>query len=125
MAGGRPKKPIDYETVTKLASIHCTQDEIAAYLDMSVRTLQRDTEFCHLYKRAIEKGKASLRRLQWKAAEKGDKTMLVWLGKIYLKQVDKQIVDNNVYENGKTPVDELTDSIDKIRKVKQKDESNT
>jgi len=125
MAGGRPKIVIDYEMVKKLAHIHCTQDEIASMMDISVRTLQRDDEFCRIYKRGIETGCASLRRLQWKAAEKGDKTMLVWLGKIYLKQVDKQEIDQNVYENGKKPVEELKESIDKIRRDKKKNEDNT
>ena len=39
---GRPKIVIDYTAVEKLASIQCTQEEIANFLDVSVRTLQRD-----------------------------------------------------------------------------------
>jgi hypothetical protein len=31
----------------------------------------------------------SLRRMQWQAAENGNPTMLVWLGKQYLNQKDK------------------------------------
>jgi len=56
----------------------------------SVDTLQRNEEFCGIYKSQIEIGRSSLRRMQWKAAENGDKTMLVWLGKQYLGQRDKQ-----------------------------------
>ena len=48
---GRPKKVIDYEAVEKLANIQCTQEEIASFLNLSVRTLQRDEEFCRIYKR--------------------------------------------------------------------------
>lgn len=86
--GGRPKKEIDYETVEKLASIQCTQNEIASFLNLSVRTLQRDEEFCRLYKKGQENGKMSLRRMQWKLAEKNT-AMAIWLGKQYLGQTDK------------------------------------
>jgi hypothetical protein len=87
---GRPKKKIDYELVEKLAYIQCTQEEISSILGISTRTLQRDKEFCRIYKNGMDNGKMSLRRLQWKAAEKGNNTMLVWLGKQYLGQTDKQ-----------------------------------
>jgi len=87
---GRPKKKIDYELVKKLAYIQCTQEEISSILAISTRTLQRDTEFCRIYKNGMDNGKMSLRRLQWKAAEKGNNTMLIWLGKQYLNQTDKQ-----------------------------------
>jgi len=86
---GRPKFVIDMDAVRKLASIQCTQEEIAAFLGCSVDTLQRSEEFCGVYKKAIETGKSSLRRLQWKAAEKGNTSMLIWLGKQYLAQRDQ------------------------------------
>ena len=95
MAAGRPKKEIDYITVEKLANIMCTQEEIAAYLDLSIRKLQQDDEFMRVYKKGIDKGKMSLRRYQYKAAEAGDKTMLVWLGKQYLGQRDKNEIENS------------------------------
>ena len=94
MAGGRPKKPIDYTTVEKLAGIMCTQEEIANYLDISVRTLQRDDEFCRIYKKGIEKGKMSIRRHQYKSAEEGNVTMQIWLGKQYLNQRDRSEITN-------------------------------
>ena len=49
MSVGRPKIQIDYNTVEKLANIQCTQEEIASFLGVSVRTLQRDEEFCRIY----------------------------------------------------------------------------
>ncbi len=84
---GRPKKEIDYEVVEKLAGIQCTQEEIANFLNLSVRTLQRDEEFCRLYKKGQDDGKRSLRRIQFKIAEKNP-TMAIWLGKQYLGQRD-------------------------------------
>lgn len=94
MAGGRPKKPIDYEVVEKLASIMATQEEIGEFLEISVRTLQRDSEFCRVYKKGLEKGKMSLRRNQFKLAETNT-AMAIFLGKNYLGQSDKQDVDLN------------------------------
>lgn len=83
----RPKKEINYETVEKLANIQCTQEEIASFLGLSVRTLQRDEEFCRIYKKGQDNGKMSLRRMQFKLAEK-NATMALWLGKQYLGQRD-------------------------------------
>jgi len=84
---GRPKKIIDYEAAEKLANIQCTQEEIASFLNLSVRTLQRDEEFCRIYKKGQDNGKMSLRRIQYKLAEK-NATMALWLGKQYLGQRD-------------------------------------
>ena len=87
--GGRPRFEIDYEAVKKLAGIQCTQSEIAAWLGCSVDTLLRDEKFCEIYKTGIENGRMSVRRHQWRALEDGNTTMLVWLGKQYLGQKDK------------------------------------
>ena len=99
MAGGRPKKEIDYKIVEELSNIQCTQEEIASVLNISVRTLQRDEEFCRIYKNGMDNGKMSLRRMQWGAAKQGNTTMLVWLGKQYLGQTDKQDVTHNIKAN--------------------------
>ena len=88
MPAGRPKKEIDYTTVEKLANIQCTQDEIASFLGISTRTLQRDEQFMELFNRGRENGKMSLRRIQWKHAEKSV-PMAIWLGKQYVGQRDK------------------------------------
>lgn len=52
-------------------------------------TLQADEKFSGLYKAGMDKGRMSLRRHQWRALEEGNSTMLVWLGKQYLGQRDK------------------------------------
>ena len=88
-ANGRPKKVIDYDLVSELADIQCTQTEIASVLKIAVRTLQNDDKFMRIYKEGIDNGRKALRRLQWEAARKGNTTMLVWLGKQYLHQSDK------------------------------------
>ena len=87
MPAGRPKKEIDYVAVEKLANIQCTQEEIASFLGISSRTLLRDEKFKELFAKGRENGKTSLRRIQWKHAEKSA-TMAIWLGKQYLGQKD-------------------------------------
>ena len=86
---GRPKKPIDYQQVEKLAKLMCTQEEIATMLEVSTKTLQRDEQFCLIYKKGIEDGKMSLRRIQWKHAE-SNPAMAMFLGKNMLGQRDRQ-----------------------------------
>ena len=84
--GGRPKKEIDYKLVERLAKIHCTQQEIADILDLSLNKCTGDAEFMVIYKKGISNAKMSLRRKQWQAVEKGNVGMMIWLGKQYLGQ---------------------------------------
>lgn len=111
--GGRPKKEIDYSLVEKLAGIQCTQEEIANFLNIHVRTLQRDEEFCRVYKKGMDNGKMSLRRIQFKLAEKNT-SMAIFLGKQYLGQ--KDVVENQLIQNG--ILEELTEAIDNVKKSK-------
>lgn len=106
--GGRPKIKIDYEAVQKLASIMCTQEEIAAFLGVSTKTLQRDEEFCRIYKNGLDVGRMSIRRSQMKKALSGDTTMLIWLGKQMLGQRDN--IHNSVDVN--QPIKLIVDDVD-------------
>ena len=90
----RPKKIIDFELVEKLAGLFCTQAEIAAVLDISVRTLQRNAEFCRIYKKGLDNAKTTLRRNQLKLSER-NATIAIWLGKQYLGQRDTPDGDNS------------------------------
>ena len=93
--GGRPRKPIDYEQVERLAEIMCTQEEIATLFDVHVSTLVKYPEFHEAYKRGLETGRKSLRRMQYDSAQKGNVTMQIWLGKQYLGQKDRSEVQTN------------------------------
>jgi hypothetical protein len=53
--------------------------------------------FADTYKSKSQVGKSSLRRAQWKLAEK-NASMAIWLGKQYLEQ--KDIVEQNVNADG-------------------------
>lgn len=83
----RPKKLIDESLVEKLAAIHCTMEEISSVCECSVDTLER--RFADIIKKAKDKGKTSLRRHQWEVAQKGNVSMLIWLGKQLLGQKDQ------------------------------------
>lgn len=112
MAGGRPKIQLDYPLIEKLAHIQCTEQEIASILNVSTRTLQRDKEFCRIYKNGIDNGKSSLRRLQWKAAENGNATMQIWLGKQYLGQREpKQEIE---FDTNKELIDQISQLTSKL-----------
>ena len=95
---GRPKFQIDYVTVEKLAHIHCTKQEIASFLGCSVDTLDRDANFEVYYKKGLDGGKMSLRRMQFKLAEKNS-AMAIFLGKQYLGQ--KDVIEEQNVELGK------------------------
>lgn len=87
MKMARPLKEIDERQVELLAGVGCTVDEIAATLGCSKRTLE--TRFCALIENGRGKMRSSLRRKQVEVAMKGDKTMLIWLGKQLLGQKDR------------------------------------
>ena len=96
-AVGRPKFEIDYDLVLELSTIMCTQEEIASVLGCNVSTLKRDEQFCTIYKNGIDKGKMSVRRNQWKLAEK-NVAMAIWLGKQYLGQKEPEKDDAEVLD---------------------------
>ena len=93
--GGRPRKSIDWDKVDALCAIHCTRDEISEVLGVGVDALiraskrEKGMDIGEYIARKALRGKMSLRRRQWKSAEAGDRTMLVWLGKQWLGQTDK------------------------------------
>jgi hypothetical protein len=94
---GRPKKELDYKLIEELASIFCTQEEIATILGVNRSTLFRDEQFSNIYSKGHSVAKQSLRRKQFKLADT-NAYMAVFLGKQYLGQKDN--VDN---ENENVP----------------------
>ena len=101
----RPLKDIDWTTVEKLCGIQCTGEEIASIIEVDYDTLQRaikrefNLSFADYFKKHSAKGKMSLRRKQYEVASSGNTTMLIWLGKQYLGQTDKQDIVSNVTVN--------------------------
>ena len=87
----RPKKyNIDTTKIEQLASFGCTNREIASFFDCSQTTLTRN--YGDFLTKGREKGKIRLRQMQWKAADRGNVTMLIWLGKQVLGQAEQPMV---------------------------------
>jgi hypothetical protein len=91
----RPKKyNVDVVEVEKLASYGCTTREIADFFGCPENVISgRYKEFTTKGRNSLKK---RLRMLQIQAAQKGNVTMLIWLGKNYLEQSDKNELDMNV-----------------------------
>lgn len=93
----RPRIEIDKEQFEKLCSIQCTLTEIASWFKCSEDTIEnwckREYEegFSECFKKYSAGGKISLRRWQFKLAERNT-TMAIWLGKQYLGQRELQEV---------------------------------
>ena len=90
----RPKKEIDQKQFENLCGLQCTLEEICGWFDVCTDTLEA---WCkRTYKRSFSEvftqkrgaGKISLRRSQWRLAEK-NAAMAIWLGKQYLGQRDQ------------------------------------
>ncbi len=93
-----PSKPLnneDFQRLLNMVRIQCTLEECCSILGMSDTTLNRrlkergEDNFEALYRRYNDEGRMSLRRMQWQAAENGNASLLIWLGKQYLNQRDK------------------------------------
>lgn len=86
-----PPKKIIFEQVIYWINLQATQEEVAGSFRVSVETLNARLKehfgmnFSELIKRVDGEAKLSLRRFQFKQAEKNS-TMAIWLGKIWLGQ---------------------------------------
>jgi hypothetical protein len=104
---GRPRKQIDVDQFQKLCQLQCTKKEIASFFNCSEDTIEN---FCHrefkecfsvVFNKYASIGKISLRRTQFKLAERSS-AMAIWLGKQILEQEDKiaiQTIDQSVIDD--------------------------
>lgn len=107
---GRPRKEIDQKQFENLCGLQCTLEEICGWFDVCSDTLE--TWCKRTYKRSFSEvfaqkrgaGKISLRRSQWRLAEK-NATMAIFLGKQFLGQRDS--VDVAVTDAKGIALDEL------------------
>jgi hypothetical protein len=100
MAG--KKKEVNLEQLELLAQMQCSGEEIAAVLGLSHREFERrrtgkhpaDKKFAEVLANGRQKGKASIRRIQYEQAKNGSTGMSIWLGKIYLDQREPEPAAN-------------------------------
>lgn len=120
------KIEIDWEQFEKLCGYQCTQEEIADFFRCETHELAQVCQ--RKYKRPFEKvykifsapGLCSLRRSQFVLA-KNNSQMAIWLGKIYLNQIDpaQKKVEETV-DRLSTILDQIDEETKKI--IAQKDE---
>jgi hypothetical protein len=119
---GRPLVKIDEETFVKLCEIQCTKLEISGFFDCSESTIDR---YCHktfkmsfdaIYSQKCQKGRISLRRVQFQEAIKGNITMLIWLGKQYLGQSD---VEKSERKELNEKINDIHEKINILQLVKE------
>ena len=110
--GSTVPKNINPKHLHGLCYIHCTHEEVAAVFNVSLPTItrrRRDSKtryeyegekltFKEIMERGYAAGRATLRRKQVELAEKGNPTMLIWLGKIILGQ--RETVETQVTGSG-------------------------
>lgn len=91
---GPKKKEVDWDLVSELCHIHCTQEEIVSVVGVCLETIEtrcledNKIKFSEFYKQKRDGGKMSLRRMQYNNA-KTNPSLLIWLGKSWLGQRDK------------------------------------
>ena len=96
---GRPKKEIAQDQFEKLCGLQCTLEEICGWFDVTDKTLDRwcketyGKSFSEVFAKKREAGKISLRRSQWRLAEKSA-AMAIFLGKNYLGQSDHVVIED-------------------------------
>lgn len=90
---------IDKKVFENLCGLQCTLLEICDAFDVDDKTLNEwckknyGTTFSEVFKTKRGKGQISLRRMQWKLAEK-NASMAIFLGKQYLGQKDVIVNEN-------------------------------
>jgi AraC-like DNA-binding protein len=117
----RPKKEFSQRIFEELCRIQCTLEEIAQVMRLSEDTVERrcqeiyESSFADTYKKLSAVGKTSLRRAQFKLAQKSA-AMAIWLGKQYLGQRDKVDIDVlDARERAERAVDQFMERTGKTR----------
>ena len=120
---GRPQKEIDQTQFEKLCGLQCTKEEIAGWFDCSEDTIENwchktyDESFSAVFSKKREVGKISLRRSQWRLAEKSA-AMAIFLGKNYLGQKD------NIIETDEQTLQAVGEALVKIKRAAEQADNN-
>lgn len=91
---GRPKSEIDWGKVDELLEAGCLGTEVAAFLGVNPATLydrcfiDNKKLFSEYSQEKQSKGDSILRKAQFDKALSGDTSLMIWMGKCRLKQID-------------------------------------
>jgi hypothetical protein len=92
---GRPAAAIDWRTVDALLQAGCSGVQVSSRLGIHPNTLyercsqEHNCDFSEYSRLKREHGETLLLQKQFDAAMKGDRTMLIWLGKQRLGQKER------------------------------------
>ena len=112
---------IDKKQFENLCGLQCTLLEICDFFDVEDDTLNSwckktyGTTFSEVFKLKRGKGQISLRRMQWKLAEKNP-TMAIFLGKQYLGQKDKIEYTDDGMKSINENINNIADLLNKPKK---------
>lgn len=112
---------IDKKQFENLCGLQCTLLEICDFFDVEDDTLNSwckktyGTTFSEVFKRKRGKGQISLRRMQWKLAEKNT-AMAIFLGKQYLGQKDKIEYTDDGIKSINENINNIADLLNKPKK---------
>ena len=87
----RPRTKIDLTEMEKLYGLQCTDKEVAAFLGISVKTLERRkkiAKFAETTESAKAKGRVSVRRMLFAQGAKGNVAAAIFLAKNLLGYKD-------------------------------------
>lgn len=110
----RPLAEIDKKQFENLCGLQCTKEEICGFFEVTDKTLENwcrrtyNAGFSEVFRQKRGKGKISLRRSQFRLAEK-NANMAIWLGKQYLGQRDS--VDEEADNEATKKIDEMIQAI--------------
>src|SRR5690349_18532640 len=111
----RPKVKIDLVEIEKLAGMQATDEEFAAFFNVSVRTIERrrkNPKFREAIERGQAKGKLSLRRYLFRQAAGGNVAAAIFLSKNYLGL--KDVVSNEHSGPGGQPIEHTVSATELI-----------
>jgi hypothetical protein len=122
----RPKVKIDLVELEKLCGMQCTDEEIAAFFDVSTRTIERRRQvkrYSEVMDRARSKGRVSVRRGLFREAARGNIAAIIFLAKNVIGCRDVMNTEHTGLEGGpiqianKPDFSQLTD--DELRQLRE------
>jgi hypothetical protein len=104
---GRKAVNINLAELEKLSMIQCTDQEIACFFEVDVRTIERRKKkpaFAAALERGRAKGRVSVRRMLFAQAAKGNVAASIFLAKNVLGYKDHRSNEHSGPEGGPIPV---------------------
>lgn len=115
---GKNKRVIDPLEVEELAKLWCTYKEMADFFQIPVETLKYN--FSDIIEKGRSETKQQLRKAQLKVALSGNVSMLIWLGKNILGQLDKPEEVEEKPQLTKEQIDtRINQLLDKLKDAKE------